>query len=118
MKTRQILAAMLLASMVALTACGQQPADTQTTAEQVQQADEGETVDLGGLIDDSVPLAGAPAMSTVLTPVASGSDVKKTGSAGRRYVQQEGRLCHDQVRQYRQKAQGARDRPKRHGLHL
>ena len=63
MKTRQILAAMLLASMVALTACGQQPADTQTTAEQVQQADEGETVDLGGLIDDSVPLAGAPAMS-------------------------------------------------------
>lgn len=74
--------AVLLVAAGMLTACS--PAqNNQSTAEngQVQQADEGETVDLGGLIDDGVPLAGAPAMSMVLTPVASGSNVKKSGSA-------------------------------------
>lgn len=81
MQMKRLIAALLIAAGT-LTACS--PAQTdQTTAEdaQVQQADEGETVDLGGLIDDSVPLSGSPAMSTVLTPVASGSNVKKSGSA-------------------------------------
>ena len=65
-----------------LTACSSTPSDQSTAqSEQVQQAEEGETVDLGGLIDDSVPLSGSPAVSTVLTPVASGSSVKKSGSA-------------------------------------
>ena len=38
-------------------------------------------VDLGGLMDEAVPLAGAPAVSTLLTPVASGASTAKNSSA-------------------------------------
>lgn len=81
MKMKRMIAALLVAAGT-LTACSSTPSDQSTAqSEQVQQAEEGETVDLGGLIDDSVPLSGSPAVSTVLTPVASGSSVKKSGSA-------------------------------------
>lgn len=81
MKMKRMIAALLVAAGT-LTACSSTPSDQSTAqSEQVQQAEEGETVDLGGLIDDSVPLSGSPAVSTVLTPVASGSRVKKSGSA-------------------------------------
>lgn len=81
MKMKRMIAALRVAAGT-LTACSSTPSDQSTAqSEQVQQAEEGETVDLGGLIDDSVPLSGSPAVSTVLTPVASGSSVKKSGSA-------------------------------------
>ena len=38
-------------------------------------------VDLGGLMDEAVPLAGAPAVSTLLAPVASGASTAKNSSA-------------------------------------
>lgn len=57
-----------LAALVFLTACG-------------ARAAEGEAVDLGPLPDESVPLAGAPAISSVLAPEATGVDTKKNASA-------------------------------------
>ena len=98
MKKRML--AMLLAaafSAALLAGCGSQPA-----AETEEPAAAGETtaavseqevteeahdvqVDLGALLDEAVPLAGAPTMSTVLTPVASGSAVEQNASAAMDY---------------------------------
>lgn len=44
-------------------------------------AQTGDIIDLGGLIDESVPLTGAPPISTVIMPVASGSATKAENSA-------------------------------------
>ena len=41
----------------------------------------GDLVELGGLIDESVPLTGAPPISTVIMPVASGTATKAENSA-------------------------------------
>jgi len=76
-----------------LAGCGSQssaevsePADTAVTAAvetetQDIEAGQGPEADLGALLDEAVPLAGAPALSTVLDPVASGTAVKKNASA-------------------------------------
>ena len=42
---------------------------------------DGDIVDLGALMDEAVPLAGAPAVSAVLAPVASGASTAKNSSA-------------------------------------
>ena len=44
-------------------------------------AEEGPIVELGALLDEAVPLAGGAAISTVLSPVASGSQTKANSSA-------------------------------------
>ena len=44
-------------------------------------AQTGDIIDLGGLIDESVPLTGAPPISTVIMPVASGAATKAENSA-------------------------------------
>lgn len=63
----------LMACIVPLSACGARealPADA-----------EGEVVDLGALPDEGVPLADAPAVFSVQSPVASGVSVKENSSA-------------------------------------
>lgn len=55
-----------------------QPAQEETAA--VFETSEGPLVDLGALADEGVPLAAAPAVSTVLDPVASGTAVQKNAS--------------------------------------
>ena len=98
MKNR-ILALLLAAALSAalLAGCGSQPAAEkeepasagETTAAEsepeVTETEEAPEVDLGALLDESVPLAGAPALSTVLTPVASGTAVKNNASASLDY---------------------------------
>jgi hypothetical protein len=78
-----------------LAGCGSQSADVaepqQTDAAAVEtisdaeiqdmEAGQGPEVDLGALLDGAVPLAGAPALSTVLDPVASGTAVQQNQSA-------------------------------------
>src|SRR5699024_7529972 len=83
----------LLAAVLLLTACGASGNNAGSSAEndgavvndtaagEDSSAEEGQEVDLGPLLDDSVPLSGAPAVSTVLTPVASGKSVKNNSSA-------------------------------------
>lgn len=83
----------LLAAVLLLTACGTSgntagnnagndgSAVVNDTAAGEDVSAEGQEVDLGPLLDESVPLAGAPAVSTVLTPVASGKSVKNNSSA-------------------------------------
>ena len=84
----------LLAAVLLLTACGTSGNNAGSSAEndgsavvndtaagENISAEEGQEVDLGPLLDDSVPLSGAPAVSTVLTPVASGKSVKNNSSA-------------------------------------
>ena len=88
--------AMLLAgalSAALLAGCGSQPAaeteepapagETTAAASETEVSEEAQDmqVDLGALLDESVPLAGAPALSTVLNPVASGSAVAQNASA-------------------------------------
>ena len=92
MKMR-ILALLLAAALSAalLTGCGSQSAAEteepapagETTAAEPEVTEETETpqVDLGALLDEAVPLAGAPALSNVLAPVASGSAVAQNASA-------------------------------------
>ena len=98
MKNR-ILAMLLAAALSAalLAGCGSQtaaeteeaaPAEETTAVENApevteepEEAEAAPEVDLGALLDESVPLAGAPAVSTVLTPVASGSAVAENASA-------------------------------------
>ena len=73
----------LMAVVLLLTACatsGNGAANNNAGAEE-DAAVEGQEVELGPLLDESVPLAGAPAVSTVLTPVASGKSVKNNSSA-------------------------------------
>ena len=66
---RRVLSGILLLAILASLACGC-AAGTAPAADDAAQG-EGEVVDLGGLLDEAVPLAGAPAISTVLAPVAS-----------------------------------------------
>ena len=98
MKNR-ILAMLLAAALSAalLAGCGSQtaaeteeaaPAEETTAVENApevteepEEAEAAPEVDLGALLDESVPLAGAPAVSTVLSPVASGSAVAQNASA-------------------------------------
>lgn len=74
----------LLAGLILLTlpGCGTAPAE-RTPGETAPAAEvsEGPLVDLGGLLDEGVPLAAGPAVSTVLTPEASGVKVKQNTSA-------------------------------------
>jgi len=86
-----VMAAGLLAGCGSQSAEVTEPAETETTAAveteaaeaatQDMEAGQGPEVDLGALLDESVPLAGAPALSTVLDPVASGTAVKQNQSA-------------------------------------
>ena len=72
----------MMALILLLTACsagGNSPAGNAPAGD--DPAVEGQEVDLGPLLDESVPLAGAPAVSTVLTPVASGKNVRNNSSA-------------------------------------
>ena len=72
----------MMALILLLTACsagGNSPAGNAPAGD--APAVEGQEVDLGPLLDESVPLAGAPAVSTVLTPVASGKNVRNNSSA-------------------------------------
>jgi hypothetical protein len=59
------------------------PVEETASAEETQEmeAGQGPEVDLGALLDEAVPLAGAPALSTVLSPVASGTAVQQNQSA-------------------------------------
>lgn len=84
---KRFLSALLTACMAAglLAGCGSTAGEVQETAETaaVEELDggSGPEVDLGPLLDEAVPLAGAPALSTVLTPVASGTKTEKNQSA-------------------------------------
>lgn len=84
---KRFLSALLTACMAAglLAGCGSTAGEVQETAETaaVEELDggSGPEVDLGALLDEAVPLAGAPALSTVLTPVASGTKTEKNQSA-------------------------------------
>ena len=60
----------LLLTVGALCGCSAAPAE-----------DEGETVELGELLDGMIPLAGSPAISHVIVPVASGTATEKNTSA-------------------------------------
>ena len=94
MKNR-ILAMLTAAALSAalLAGCGSQPAaeteepaaaeETTAAASEQEVTEEGQDaqVDLGALLDESVPLAGAPTLSTVLNPVASGAAVAQNTSA-------------------------------------
>lgn len=72
MKRKKLLCGLLslaiLAGLLSGCAAGTAPADE-------------DIVDLGGLMDEAVPLAGAPAISTVLSPVATGASTAKNSSA-------------------------------------
>ena len=92
-KKRRALCAFLAVCSAAglLAGCGgaEETAEAEETAlvqsagegEALQNGDLGPEVDLGALLDEAVPLAGAPAISTVLHPVASGAQVQKNASA-------------------------------------
>lgn len=69
---RRLLAALLALTMLAALLAGCAGTDP---------AQDGETVDLGALLDESVPLAGAPTLSTVLAPAAPGTKTQKNSSA-------------------------------------
>lgn len=72
----------LMAVVMLLTACATSGNGAANNAgAENDAAVEGQEVELGPLLDESVPLAGAPAVSTVLTPVASGKSVKNNSSA-------------------------------------
>ena len=72
----------LMAVVMLLTACATSGNGAVNNAGAEEDAAvEGQEVDLGPLLDESVPLAGAPAVSTVLTPVASGKNVRNNSSA-------------------------------------
>ena len=77
-----LLAGVLLLS---LAGCGTAPAETAPVeselVELTEDSGEGAVVDLGGLLDEGVPLSEGPAISTVLSPTASGVKVKKNASA-------------------------------------
>ncbi len=66
---------LLLAAAIPLCACG---AREQAA---VPETDGGAVVDFGALPDEGVPLADTPAVFTVQSPVASGTEVKKNSSA-------------------------------------
>lgn len=72
MKRKKLLCGLLslaiLAGLLSGCAAGTAPADE-------------DIVDLGGLMDEAVPLAGAPAISTVLSPVATGVSTAKNSSS-------------------------------------
>ena len=96
---KRILALLLAAALSAalLAGCGSQPAaETEEPAAagetaaaesepEVTEEAQGVEVDLGALLDEAVPLAGAPTLSTVLNPVASGTAVKENASASLDY---------------------------------
>ena len=71
MKKRWLCAFMaLLLTAGALCGCSAAPAE-----------DEGEIIDLGGIEEMEIPLAGSPAISYVISPVASGTATEKNSSA-------------------------------------
>ncbi len=72
-----VMAAGLMAGCGSQSAAEPAPERQETAAAQTV----GETVDLGGLLDEAVPLAAGPALSTILEPVASGVAVQKNASA-------------------------------------
>ncbi len=69
MKKTKLLSMILALTLLAGAVCGCSAAPAE------------EDVPLGILIDEAVPLAGMPAISTVLAPAASGTKVEKGGSA-------------------------------------
>ena len=82
MKAKKMLAALLAASLGLLPACGNTSSTADAGAPEASATDEsGDIVDLGGLLDEGVPLAGSPALSNVLEPVAGATDVKSNASA-------------------------------------
>lgn len=77
---KRLMAGLLAVTMsLVLMACGAEPA-SETLPVPTPPATE-EVVDLGGLLDEIVPLASGPAISTVLAPEASGVKVKENRSA-------------------------------------
>lgn len=54
---------------------------TDAQTQETQAVTDGETVILGEIPEEEVPLSGAPALSTVLSPVASGVKTKSSSSA-------------------------------------
>lgn len=58
-----------------------QSPETEAAAAEGMETQTGPEVDLGALLDDAVPLSGAPALSTVLNPVASGTAVNENANA-------------------------------------
>ena len=67
-------------SVSVLAGCAQKEKQEEIDLEQYA-VESGPNVDLGALLDEAVPLAGSPALSTVLAPVASGTATKGNSSA-------------------------------------
>lgn len=78
-KARWLAVALTLALL--LGACSAPADGNGETVDIGEETEAGPEVDLGALADEGVPLAGAPAISTVLAPVAAGTDTKKNSSA-------------------------------------
>ena len=81
MKKRGPIVLLLLAALLAaaLGGCGAQKTETVDFASLEDTA--GPVVELGDLLDEAVPLSGAPTLGTVLTPTAPGVQTKKNSSA-------------------------------------
>lgn len=90
MKLRVLSGLLAGVMLLSLAGCGTTPAETAPVesapaetelVELTEDSGEGVVVDLGGLLDEGVPLSAGPAISTVLAPTASGVKVKKNASA-------------------------------------
>ena len=79
MNGRKTLLLLMTVTALTLGGCGAQKAETVDLAASEESA--GPIVDLGGLLDEAVPLAGAPAMASVLSPAAPGTLTKANSSA-------------------------------------